>query len=170
MADACGHRDAGAVHTRVICLGLILTPLLLAGCTSQPEPATTVTVTASPAPTALRTGDAGPWDLHAVCAAESEIETLVGWQRAQAQAQAHRLTTAQSRAITQAIAVQNLELNAAGLPTSVTKDVATLVAASGTLERPTIDLTAPAVERAQNDIAKTCQTNGLTIGIIAEGG
>lgn len=143
-------------------------PLLLAGCAAAPTTAPTVTVTAAPQTSTPRAGDSGPWDLHAVCAAESEIDTIVGWRRQQLQA--HRLSPAQSAAVLQSIAVQNLELDAAGLPSSVTDDVHTLVSASGTLEHPMIDLQSPSVERARNSIAATCQSNGLTIGVIAQGG
>ncbi len=153
---------------------LLLGPLLLpclASCSAAPAPAATVTMTARlPTPSA-EAGDSAPWDLHAVCAAASEIETTSTWW--QQQTEAKRLTAAQSHAVLQSIAVQDPGLGGGrtdALPAAVAQDVDTLVAAAGSLDHPSIDLDAPAVRRAQQRITDTCQANGLTVGVLAQGG
>lgn len=147
---------------------LLLPAVLLTGCTAAAVPVRTVTVTASPTASVLQAGDAAPWDLHAVCAAESEVSTVVMWR--QQQTEAGRLSPAQAEAVLQTVAVQYLEFDQAGLPDPVQRDVKTLVGAAGTLERPTIDLDSTAVRRARNDLTQTCQAAGLTIGVVAQGG
>lgn len=155
---------------KALTLGAVGVGVLVAlvGCASAPAPAPTVTVTAAvPAPT-LEASDAAPWDLHGVCAAESEVATLVMW-RAQ-QTTAGRLSSTGAAAVLQAIAVQYLEFDQAGLPTSVRHDVTVLSSGSGTLEHPRIDLTSSPIERARDDLHQVCRRNGLTIGVIAQGG
>ncbi|MFD1720342.1 hypothetical protein [Amnibacterium endophyticum] len=151
-------------------LGVLLLPLLLAGCATAPAaaPAPTVTVTVTPTPAAVPAGDAAPWDLHALCAAESEAETLVVWR--DQQTKAGRLSSAQSAAVLQAIAVQYLEFDGRDLPKDVQRDVTALRDAAGTLERPRIDLRSAAVAGAKERLHRVCAESGLTIGVIAQGG
>ena len=143
--------------------------MVLSGCTAAAAPRPTVTVTAPVVKPSLRPGDGAAWDLSALCAAESEIATVANWR--QQQSEAHRLSPPESKAVSQAIAVQVLELDHGGsLPESVRPDVATIVAAAGSLAHPSIDLATPTVNRAQTHITQVCQANGLTIGVIAQGG
>jgi hypothetical protein len=156
-------RRLGALST----LGAVVL-LALAGCSAASAPASTVTVTASPTVPTLKAGDSAPWDLHGICAAESEVETLVIWR--DQQTQAHRLTTSQAAAVLQAIAVEYLEFDQSGLPASVRQDVTALAGAAGTLEHPAIDLKSSSVEAARADLHQVCADNGLTIGVSAQGG
>ena len=112
----------------------------------------------------------GRWkrDLSAVCAAESEILTLDAWRKDQSAS--HRLTEAQAKAVAQAVAVQVLDLGKGPVPASVQGDVTALTAAAGSLPHPSLDLSAPAVERAQTHIIAVCQKERLTIGTLAQGG
>lgn len=155
------------VHPRLGVLALVLLPLL-AGCTSEPAPARTVTVTATPPVPTPRSADSAPRDLAAVCAVESEIRTLVIWR--QQQTEAHRLTADQSAAVLQAIAVADQGLIVGGVPDSVQQDVSVLVDAAGSLEDPHIDLDDADVRRAERHLSDTCQANGQTIGVLAQGG
>jgi hypothetical protein len=152
--------------------GLVLVSLLLTGCSATSAPAPTVTVTmpvsaATPTPT-LRSAEAAPWDLHAVCAAEAGISTLEQWRRYQTSA--GRLSSTQGDAINQGIAVQYLEMNEFGAPTSVQQEVTALAHASGTLDHPNVDLNSTAVRTARTGLSKACADSGLTIGIYAQGG
>lgn len=152
-------------------VGLVLVSLLLAGCSaaSAPSPTVTVTVsaTATPTPT-LRSAEAASWDLHAVCAAEATITTLEQWRRYQTNA--GRLSSTQGDAINQGIAVQYLEMNEFGAPTSVKPEVTALAQASGTLDHPSVDLSSTAVRTARTGLSTACRDNGLTIGVYAQGG
>lgn len=152
--------------------GLALVSLLLAGCSATSAPAPTVTVTvrasaATPTPT-LRAAEATSWDLHAVCAAEAAITTLEQWRRYQTSA--GRLSSTQGDAINQGIAVQYLEMNEFGAPTSVKPEVTALAQASGTLDHPSVDLNSTAVRTARTGLSRACMDNGLTIGVYAQGG
>jgi hypothetical protein len=151
-------------------LGVLLLPLLLTGCaTAQTAtPAPTVTVTVTPTPAAVQAGDSAPWDLHALCAAESEAETLRIWR--DQQTEAGRLSRTQSDAVLQAIAVVYLEFDSRGLPDALQQDVARLRDAAGELEHPRIDLRSKAVVAARNHLHEACRDNGLLIGVIAQGG
>ncbi|MGT2426535.1 hypothetical protein [Amnibacterium kyonggiense] len=151
-------------------LGLLLLPLLLTGCaTAHPAaPAPTVTVTVTPTPAAVPAGDSAPWDLHAVCAAESEAQALIVWR--EQQTKAGRLSAAQSAAVLQAIAVQYLEIDGRGVTGPVQQDVMRLRDAAGDLAHPRIDLGSSTVEAAQNRLHDACSRNGLTIGVVAQGG
>ena len=142
--------------------------LVLSGCTSAPAPRATVTVTVAPPRPSPKAAESADWDLSAVCAAESEILTLDRWR--QDQSSAHRLTAAQSTAVAQAVAVQVLDLGRAPVPASVQGDVTALTAAAGSLPHPSLDLSAPAVERAQTHITSVCTDERLTIGVLAQGG
>jgi hypothetical protein len=145
---------------------------MLTGCATTSAPAPTVTVTvaaATPTPTpTLRSAEAAPWDLHAVCAAEASISTIDQWRRYQRDA--GRLSSSQADAIDQGIAVQYLEMNEFGAPSSVKQAVTSLARASGTLDDPKIDLQATAVRTARTGLSTACADNGLTIGIYAQGG
>jgi hypothetical protein len=152
-------------------VGLVLLPLLLAGCaaTSVPASTATVTVTASPSPSAtLLAGDAAPWDLHAVCATEAGISTLEQWR--DHQTRASHLSSREAAAITQGIAVQYLEMSEFTTASPVQQQVDALARAAGTLDHPKINLDSTAVRTARTGIANTCRENGLTIGIYAQGG
>lgn len=149
-------------------LALGTAALLLAGCTATRAPAPTVTVTAAAARPSVKPGDSAAWDLSALCAAESELDTVDNWRRQQTEAK--RLTADQAKAVAQSVAVQALELQRSGLPSSVAADAQVLADAAGTLEHPSLDLAAPAVRRAQTHITRVCSDNGLTIGILAQGG
>jgi hypothetical protein len=151
-------------------LVVLLPPLLLTGCATDraAAPAPTVTVTVTPTPVAVPAGDSAPWDLHALCAAESEAETLIVWR--DQQTKGARLSPTRSAAVLQAIAVQYLEFDGRSLPGAVQADVDRLRDASGTLEHPRIDLRSKAVETARSDLHEVCMRNGLTIGVVAQGG
>lgn len=153
-------------------LGVLLLPLLLTGCsaarTAAPAPTVTVTVTVTPIAASPKPGDSAPWNLDALCAAESEAETLIVWRKQQTEA--GRLTSSQSSAVLQAIAVQYLEFDDRGVSASLQHDVSDLRDAAGELEHPSIDLKSGTVERAKNDIHQACSKAGLTIGVIAQGG
>ena len=56
------------------------------------------------------------------------------------------------------------------VPASVQGDVTALTAAAGSLPHPSLDLSAPAVQRAQTHIISVCQKERLTIGTLAQGG
>jgi hypothetical protein len=158
-------------RTRVRSLLLLpLLPLLLTGCaTAQAAtPAPTVTVTVTPTPAAVQPGDSAPWDLHAVCAAESEAQTLIVWR--DQQTKAGRLSPAQSAALLQAIAVVYLEFDGRALPDGLQQDVTRLRDAAGELEHPRIDLQSKTVVTARDHLHRACAENGLTIGVIAQGG
>jgi hypothetical protein len=142
--------------------------LVLSGCTTAPAPRATVTVTVSPTRPPVLAADAAKWDLSAVCAAESEILTLDQWEKDQAAA--HRLTADQAKAVSQAVAVQVLDLGKGPVPASVQGDVTALTAAAGSLPHPSLDLSAPAVQRAPTHITSVCQDERLTIGVLAQGG
>lgn len=156
----------------LLAVGLALLPLLLTGCdaSSAPDPAVTVTATVTADPTAptAGAGEAAPWDLHAVCAAEAAISTIEQWRRYQATA--GRLTAGQADAITQSIAVQYLEMHEFSAASSAQKDIDALANASGTLDRPTINLESTRTRKARAGLHKTCDENGLAIGIYAQGG
>ena len=151
-------------------LGVLLLPLLLTGCSAAQAaaPAPTVTITFTPAAPTVQPGDSAPWNLNALCAAESEAETLIIWR--EDQLKAGRLTKSQSAAVLQAIAVQYLEFDGRGVSASLQQDVSDLRDAAGELEHPSIDLESSTVERAKNDIHQACAKAGLTIGVIAQGG
>ena len=69
---------------------------------------------------AVQAGDSAPWDLQALCAAESEAETLRIWR--DQQTKAGRLSSAQSDAVLQVIAVVYLEFDGRGLPDALQQD------------------------------------------------
>ncbi|GAA4746746.1 hypothetical protein GCM10025783_18490 [Amnibacterium soli] len=156
--------------SRTRALGVLLLPVLLTGCaTAQAAaPARTVTVTATPTPAAVQAGDSAPWDLQALCAAESEAETLRIWR--DQQTKAGRLSSAQSDAVLQAIAVVYLEFDGRGLPDALQQDVTRLRDAAGPLEHPRIDLETKTVRSARNHLHEACRDDGLQIGVIAQGG
>ncbi|GAA2752945.1 hypothetical protein [Amnibacterium kyonggiense] len=156
--------------SRARALGLLLLPLLLTGCATAhaATPAPTVTVTVTPTAAPVKAGDSAPWDLHAVCAAESEAQTLIVWR--EQQTKAGRLSSAQSAAVLQAIAVQYLEFDGRALPDAVQQDVTRLRDAAGDLEHPRIDLGSKTVESAQDRLHQACAQHGLTIGVLAQGG
>jgi hypothetical protein len=158
------------VTPRTRALGVLLLPLLLTGCATAraATPAPTVTVTVTPTPAAAEAGDSAPWDLHALCAAESEAATLIMWR--QQQSDAGRLSRSQSDAVLQAIAVVYLEFDSRALPDALQQDVTRLRDAAGELEHPRIDLKSKTVETARNHLHEACRDNGLLIGVIAQGG
>lgn len=155
-------------------VGVVMLPVLLSGCAANSAPAATatVTVTAAAAPTSppptLGAADAAPWDLHAVCATEAEVSTLEVWRRHQTEA--GLLSTRESAAITQGIAVQYLEMREFTTSSVVQHQVDALANAAGTLDDPKIDLSSTAVRTARTGITNACRENGLTIGIYAQGG
>jgi hypothetical protein len=151
-------------------VGLVLLPLLLAGCTANAVPTATrtVTVTATPPTPTQQPGDAAPWDLHAVCAAEAEVSTLEAWRSDQEAA--GKLDSRKAAAITQGIAVQYLEMQEFTHDSPAQREVDALGTASGSLDRPGIDLSSTAVRTARTGLAQTCRDHGLTIGVYAQGG
>ena len=154
-------------------VGVLMLPLLLTSCaaTSAPAATATVTVTAttpSSSTSPLKSGEAAPWDLHAVCATEAEISTLEQWSRYQTGG--HHLSAREAAAVTQGIAVQYLEMKEFTTSSVVQQQVDALANAAGTLDAPKIDLNSTAVRTARTGIAKACRDNGLAIGIYAQGG
>lgn len=158
------------MRVQVEVCAVVAAALLLTGCTATAASSArvTVTVTAAPPTPTLRAAEAAPWNLNAVCAAESEIETLDRWR--DDQVQAGRLSTSQASAVLQGVAVQYQQMSQYGVPSSVEQEVTALANAAGTLEHPKINLTATTVTTAQNGLRKACQDNGLTIGVLAQGG